>query len=161
MSDLLGRLRELLLYDPRSGEFFYRVRTTNSVCVGDIAGTIHRTGYRMICIDRRKYLAHRLVWLYVNGEWPRHQVDHIDGDKLNNRITNLRDVSVTVNQQNQRKAGRRNKTGFLGVTLNGGRFKATIVIDGKQKYLGSYAKPEIAHAAYLDAKRMHHAGNTL
>lgn len=150
------RLRELLNYNPETGEFTRRVSTTNSVRVGDIAGSVHHTGYLRIRVDGHQYLAHRLAWLYTHGEWPKNEIDHIDGNKTNNRIANIRDVTPSVNQQNQRKA--RSGTGFLGVTLSQGRFRALIGVAGKQHYLGNYDTPELAHAAYLNAKRRFHEG---
>ena len=113
-------------------------------------------------IDEREYSAHRLAWLYVHGAWPTGQIDHINGDRGDNRISNLRDVTPALNTQNQRRAARSNKSsGLLGVTANRGRWLAQISIGGKSRNLGRYATPEEAHAVYVAAKRVLHAGCTL
>jgi hypothetical protein len=103
-----------------------------------------------------------LVWLWVNGSWPIGEIDHIDGDKLNNRIANLRDVDRATNTQNSKKARRNNKSsGLLGSYKSGNRWQAQIRINGVCMTLGSFGTPEEAHAAYLGAKRLFHPGCTI
>lgn len=108
-------------------------------------------------------MAHRLAWLYVHGRWPDGLIDHKNGDRADNRFDNLRDVAHRVNMQNLRKAFVSSKTGLLGASpLKDGRFGAFIKRDGKSKNLGTFDTPELAHAAYVAAKRViHHEGNTL
>lgn len=127
------------------------------------AGTGKGNGYIMLLIDGSKYLAHRLAWLHATGTWPTGQVDHLNGDKRDNRIANLRDVPHQVNSQNVRAARRTSKTGVLGVSWDSEkkRFVAGITVDGKRLPLGRFNTTEAAHAAYIAAKRRHHAGNTL
>lgn len=153
------RLRELLSYDPDTGDF---TRITHKrgrrPADGAAAGCRTDRGYIHIHASGRIYKAHRLAWLYVHGVWPDGDIDHIDGNKTNNRANNLRSVSTSVNMQNQRCAQKRNASGFLGVTVHGGRFEASIKLNGKNIYLGSYATPELAHAAYLAKKREIHPG---
>ena len=155
------RLREILHYDSTTGVFTWAVRTSNCINVGEIAGALQNKSYWHIRADGGSYQAHRLAWLYIYDEWPKGEIDHIDGNRLNNRIANLRDVSNIVNQQNQRRAQRHNKTGFLGVSPHLGKFHASIRIDGKKTHLGSFDSPELAHAAYVNAKRVHHEGCTI
>lgn len=157
---MLIKLRELFDYDGKTGVLVWRVGTGGRH-VGDMAGTKDRAGYVRVQARGRLWLAHRLVWAYVHGEWPRGQIDHINGDRADNRIANLRDVSPSVNRQNMRAATRMNKTGFLGVHIQDGRYKAAITIDGKRTGLGSFGTGEEAHAAYLAKKRLHHQGCTL
>ena len=107
------------------------------------------------------YYIHRIAWLYVYGCWPNNHIDHINGNPDDNSIENLRDVSRKVNLQNMRKATKSSKTGILGVSESAGRFRASIRIDGKAKYLGSFDDAKTAHAAYIDAKRKYHEGCTL
>jgi hypothetical protein len=107
------------------------------------------------------YLEHRVIWLWVTGEWPLHGIDHIDGVKDNNRWANLRDVSPSVNSQNTKRAKAGSSTGLLGVTRMGSRFQAKIMTRGKMAYLGTFATGQLAHEAYLAAKRELHEGNTL
>lgn len=152
------RLREVLAYDQETGLFTRRVRTANCVKVGDVAGSLHRKGYIRINVDGRRYFAHRLAWLYVNGEWPPAEIDHINGVKDDNRIVNLRLATRIENMQNERVSRSNNKAGYLGVFLHScGKFSAKICIDGKNKHLGMFPTPESAHEAYLEAKRqLHH-----
>lgn len=142
-----AQLHELFDYDADTGHLIRKV-ARQSVKVGDIAGTITNRGYRHISINGRNYQAHRLVWFYHHGEWPNRQIDHIDRDKLNNRIENLRDVSCSINQLNKTKS---NSTGYAGVARHRGRFKAHIGISGKLAHLGIFDTPEAAHEAFKAA----------
>lgn len=156
------RLRELLHYNSETGQFTRSIaRRGRNGGAGSVAGCKTARGYIRISISGKIYMAHRLAWLYVLGVWPAGDIDHIDGDKTNNRFANLRDVSTSVNMQNQRKAQPRNASGFLGVTIHGGRFEASIKLNGKNIYLGSYATPQMAHDAYIAAKRVIHEGCTI
>lgn len=158
----LERLRQVLDYDAATGAFTWKERTSKCTRIGASAGSNTASGYLRIFIFGREYLAHRLAWMYVHGEMPRSLIDHINGVRTDNRIANLRDASRAVNQQNQRRAMVTNHLGVLGVrqrTTNS--FSATLVIDGKPKHLGSFKTAELAHAAYVEAKRRHHAGCTL
>jgi hypothetical protein len=154
------RLRELLHYDPETGEFLWR--TTGKGRRQDCrAGTIESPrGYVFINIDGRIWRSHRLAWLYVHGEWPKQQIDHINGNKTDNRIANLRDVSSGENTQNRSAPLSNNKSGFLGVTWKKtlGRWVANICHCGTPQYLGAFDTPEEASAAYLAAKRRLHRG---
>ena len=164
MKDITAeRLREVLDYDPATGVFTWKARTSpfSRVNVGDVAGGLKTKGYIRIKLDGRELLAHRLAWLYVNGEWPADQIDHISGIRTDNRIVNLRLATNAENQHNQRKPQADNTTGFLGVSPEYGKFKARIVVDGKNKHLGMFHTPEEAHAAYVDAKRKLHKFGTL
>lgn len=136
---------------------------TGRVKVGDVAGGPDRNGHIRIYIDGRIYAAHRLAWLYMHGVWPAGDVDHKDGCPANNKFSNLRDVSKAINQQNQRRPHSHGTTGFLGVTFHKakGKFQAQIGTKGKHLYLGLFHTAELAHAAYLNAKRRIHEGNML
>ena len=155
------RLRQLLSYDSETGVFTWKINIGKRIRAGSVAGTTHHSGYNCIIIERSHYTAHRLAWLYFYGEWPSGVIDHINGDKFDNRISNLRDVSRSVNQQNRRKAAKNSKTGMLGVSQAGSVFVANIMVDGKTVRLGRYETAELAHAAYVNAKRQHHAGCTI
>ena len=159
------RLRELFTYEPETGLLRWRVKRSWNVEVGSVAGSINSDGYRVLRFDGRIYQAHRVVWLLERGEWPSGQIDHINGDRLDNRVENLRDVSGSINTQNQRRPQKNNKGGYLGVyyqKLTPSRpWAACISIDGRRVTLGRYDTPEQAHAAYVEAKRKNHAGCTL
>lgn len=155
------RLRELLHYDPETGVFTRRVSTSSNAKAGAVAGSNDGKGYLRIWIDSCPYLAHRLAWVYVHGVQPTNHIDHIDGNPANNRIENLRDVSIGVNQQNRHTAQKNNKLGILGVKRHGKKFLAQITVDGKRRSIGTFPSYEQAHSAYLIAKRQFHEGCTI
>lgn len=101
-------------------------------------------GYIEIGFEGTSYLAHRLAWLYIYGRWPTNTIDHLDGDKKNNAIKNLRDVPHRVNMYNRANA--------LGVIFAKGRWNAEIQRGGKHIYLGRYDTFTEARAAYLAAR---------
>ena len=155
------RLRLVLDYDATTGAFRWRERRQGVRADGTAGCVCKRRNTVVIFVDGKLYLAHRLAWLHVHGEWPRQQVDHIDGDSLNNRIANLRDVSVSVNQQNRKRAARHSSSGVMGVRARNGRWAAEIRVNGRVHRLGRFDTPEAAHAAYIAAKRRLHPGCTL
>jgi hypothetical protein len=123
-----------------------------------------KLGYVSIGVDAKRYLAHRLAWLFVYGKWPDKHIDHIDGNTSNNRLNNLRDVSVVVNAQNRTRCNkqRRSGSGLLGAHRHfDGSWRARIRVNGKTVHIGLYKTPQEAHEAYLAYKRIHHAGCTL
>jgi HNH endonuclease len=155
------RLRALLQYDGDTGVFTWRVRTSNRVKIGAVAGTLGTGGYVRIEVGGVPYLAHRLAWLYVHGRWPYDKLDHIDGNPSNNRLCNLRECTQAQNQQN-RRTNRAKKSGLpLGVKASKtrGRYEAQIRQGGKRYWLGIFDTPELAHAAYLVAKAELHQFN--
>ena len=154
------RLREVLSYDPETGVFTW-FAARGSGKVGSVAGCLAKDGYRVIRIDRQRYLASRLVWLYTTGSWPKFEIDHKNGIRDDDRWVNLRDVTRSENQQNLRRALSNSTTGFLGVSRHQGNFQAQIRLDGKSRYLGTFSTPEEAHAAYLNAKRGLHQTCTI
>jgi len=145
-------LKETLDYDPESGIFRWKVAKGLRVKVGDIAGTLHPNGYRYIKINGKRYLEHRLAWLYVHGEWPEDMIDHINGIKDDNRIENLRESTRSENGMNRSKQIN-NTSGYKGVTWNKAaqKWHTQIMINNKQKYLGYFDSPEEAYAAYCKA----------
>lgn len=158
------RLRELLDYDAETGTFRWRHKGKGRM-VGSVAGCRTRAGYVQIRTLYVLRMAHRLAWLYVYGRWPRSTLDHIDGDRLNNRIANLREVSVSGNAQNQKGAQRDSLSGYLGVVTRTratkNRWQAKITVDGRSAWLGVFDSPECAHLAYLEAKRRLHPCGTI
>lgn len=145
------QLQAVLAYDPETGVF-----TRN----GKTAGGIHRprnVTYRKISVHGHQYLAHRLAWLYVYGVWPSGEVDHINGDGTDNRISNLRDATRAQNATNA-PAQKSNKLGLRGVHFHpgAGRYRAQICKNLKIRHLGYFDSPEEAHEAYLAAAREVH-----
>lgn len=161
-----NEVRSLLSYDAASGIFTWKVSPSNRVRVGGIAGAFNRhTGYTSISIRGKLHRAHRLAWLYETGEWPADQVDHINGDRSDNRIANLRVISASLNLQNQREARGNNKSsGLLGVSIgkNGRNWRTSIRTSlGKQQHIGYFDTKEAAHDAYVEAKRRLHSACTI
>ena len=122
---------------------------------GDIAGFVHKGHhYVVISVGSRKYLGHRLAWLYVHGAWPSSRLDHKNCVRHDNRIDNLR---LATHEQNLRNVPKRitNTSGFKGVSYAthcpNRPWRATTRLDGKHVELGFYATPEEAHAAYKAA----------
>ncbi len=142
------RICELLSYDPETGVFLWKIKSGKGR-IGAQAGAV-QAGYRKISIDRHQIKAHRLAWFLVNGQWPKGQIDHINGNKDDNRIANIRDVPMSINMQNRYE---QRKTSGLprGVRKSGTKFCANIQI-------GLYATPEEAGRAYIEAKRLLHEG---
>lgn len=155
-------LKGVLRYEPETGEFS-RVRAKQPQRK---VGGVGLSGYLQIDVAGRIYYAHRLAFLWMVGYWPKNQIDHINGNKLDNRWVNLRDVTVRVNQENRRAAKSNNEIGLLGVSRRsvcpGNKpFVARLMAYGKLEHCSYHTTPEEAHAAYLDAKRKYHEGNTL
>jgi hypothetical protein len=155
------QLRDLLAYNPDTGEFRWRIRPSKAVKANDLAGSPDNKGYCTIGIQGRIYKAHRLAWLYEHGKWPDGLIDHINGNKSDNRLCNLREVNNSGNAQNIRRPNRRNKSGFLGVIWFQNKWRANITVNKKTIWLGDYSTPEEAHSAYISAKRAHHNVCTL
>lgn len=141
-------LRAVLKYDETTGWFYWRIYRCGRALIGARAGCKNRTGYWRIWHDGHSYLAHRLAWLYVHGEWPRSHIDHINRRKRDNRIENLREVSQSINCRNRRR-----KT--TGVTkMPSGKWQAQLCVPIEQvKRIGTYPTRKAARAAYIAARR--------
>jgi hypothetical protein len=153
----LPRLRQVLDYNPIDGVFTWKERLSNRVSVGDVAGTLGQNGYTYIRFDGYMVLAHRLAWMYVHGEWPDKAIDHINGDRNDNRLSNLRLANSSENAING-KVRSTNKSGYRGVSWDKGKSKwvARLVKDGKQHVLGRFHTKEDAYQVYCEAaKRLH------
>ena len=129
---------EYLEVNFEKGKIFWKKNRSGAI-VGKEAGRIGSNGYREIGIKGKGYLTHRLLWFLYYGYFPENQVDHIDGDRLNNSIKNLREVSNSCNLQNQKERSD-NTSGFTGVSLNkkAKKYLTQIVIRNKYIYLGYY-----------------------
>jgi hypothetical protein len=153
--------RERMRYEPDTGRLVWKT-ARKAQFVGKESRSIDVSGY--VQVNFRPGLVvkgHRLAWLLHYGEWPKSDLDHINGDRADNRIENLRCVTNAVNCQNKRRPLSSNKSGFLGVTAHGSSWRAAVMVNRRQHHLGSYASPEEAHAAYVEAKRRLHEGCTL
>jgi DUF4097 and DUF4098 domain-containing protein YvlB len=146
-------LKSLLDYNPETGKFIWRVNNKNYVKSGSEAGWIDSYGYRVIGIDKKGYKGHRLAWLWYYGRWPENEIDHINHNRGDNRIKNLREVSHQENVKN-RSRPRNNTSGHVGVHWYKGQKKwcANIESNGKKIYLGSFKEKEDAVKARKEAE---------
>lgn len=159
MTVTLAHLQHRLHYAPTTGVFTWRnPNKYRSEYAGRVAGSLHTMGYIHIYVDGKAYKAHRLAWFYVYGEWPVLDIDHMNGDRADNRIENLREISRSGNAENRHRAREGHATGLLGVVwrARNRKYEARISVGGKYLYLGLFRTAEEAHAAYLTAKRVHH-----
>ena len=156
------QLRSILHYDPATGIFTWKVRTANSVKVGAVAGYSSVGGYLQIKVCSRLHLAHRLAWLHVYGSWPKDQIDHINRNRSDNRIANLREVSSKQNHQNRSKPSN-NTSGHPGVCWHkrDSKWQATIMHDYKHIHLGYFTDIEAAIAARKAAEKLYWADTNL
>lgn len=164
-SDMVDALRsrccELLEYLPEDGSLRWRVGRRGSAKAGDVAGTVETNGYIRLRIDGRRYQAHRLVWLIAFGRMPDGEIDHINGNRSDNRLANLRDVTGRQNTQNRQRAYKsKARTDVVGPSFqtSRGMWLVNIRVDGRSKFIGRYLTIDEAESAYLDAKRQYHPG---
>lgn len=145
-------------YDPETGEIFRKLPDGREKKASFYSKRQRRN---RVTFKSKKMFSYRVAWLLHHGQWPDGEIDHINGDSADDRILNLRDVPRSVNQENIRKPTARNLLGILGVSKSGKKYAAMLTVDGVSTCLGLYETPENAHAAYLNAKRIHHAGCTI
>lgn len=137
------RVKELFDYNPDIGVLFRKVTASNNAKAGDEAGwsTSPRDGniYRAVSIDRKTYYVHRVIWLYMTGEFPDCVIDHINGNGRDNRFKNLRSVTEVENMQNNRKRVD-NKSGHTGVSWykRDEKWEVRIKVGNKYKFIGRF-----------------------
>lgn len=157
-----AEVRRVLSYDPATGEFRWNVRSDrdaswNARFSDEIAGAVLTNGYRYINFNKKLHLAHRIAWLWMTGAQPEVQIDHINGDRADNRWSNLRAATQKQNSANQ---GLRtnNRSGVKGVSWESRskKWRADITIGGKQIVLGRFRTIEDAAAARRAAETDHH-----
>jgi hypothetical protein len=143
-------VRHLFDYNEKTGDLIWKVERYRKH-PGDIAGCKHVTKikkYRRVSvsINYRRYLAHRIIWLWVTGKWPEVEIDHIDGDGWNNKFDNLREAT---HPQNGKNLGlkKSNTSGATGVRKSKYGYSARIMVNYKEVYLGIYKSFEAAVAA--------------
>ena len=144
-----AELQSQLHYNHETGIFTRLIVHSNRLKVGDIAGSKQRTGYLLIGINKKRYLSHRLAWLYVHGEFPLKDTDHINGVRDDNRIVNLREATRSENNFNV-GVRKNNTSGFKGVCFNKemNKWRANAGLNGKKLHLGLFSTPELASQAY-------------
>ena len=152
--------QELLLklfdYDPITGIVTNKIDRSSRARKGERSGTINDNGYRVIYICGKNYREHRLIWCMVYGNFPTNEIDHIDRNRSNNAIENLREATSTENSLNADYIV--GLSGLRGVspTSSGLKWRARIRVEGQQISLGHFDTVEEAHKAYLEAVKKYH-----
>lgn len=147
-------INDSLLYNPETGDFIRIKSKTRPDLIGKVAGHVTKEGYVAIFLGGHSYKAHRLAWFVTYGEWPTDDLDHIDRNKSNNKIANLRKASRSMNSAN---VGLRshNTSGYRGVSFNSQwkRWVAQIMVGGEKRFLGYFGSAEKANEAYVLAAK--------
>lgn len=148
-----NKIKELFEY--RDGKLYWVVSLYRQPCIGKIAGTKNGNGYMQVRVNGKIVLQHRVIFLYHHGYLPKF-IDHIDHDRTNNRIENLRPATPRENQSN-RRVGKNNTSGFTGVSWDriNKKFEATSRLNGKKINLGRYATAKEASEVYIAWNRSH------
>lgn len=172
----IDRIRQWFRYDQRTGNVYFRKQTFSAFAAalkedgkepknprqaynvqqaraGRQAGSLSKRGYIQLSINGRTFGAHRAVWCLVHGEWPE-VIDHIDGNRANNRLRNLRSVTHSDNLKNK-GLSRANKSGATGVTFRHGKWSARFRSNGKDVHCGTFVKMQDAIDALREARSRH------
>lgn len=158
--DLISAVRNKLHYSQETGIFKWKVQAGNRVKIGDATGCLEKNGYLRIRLNSKNYLAHRLAWIYVHGFIPSSEIDHINGIRSDNRISNLRIATHHENAQNQKPRRSLDKTGTIWCESHG-KWMAQIGHKGKRIKLGYFDLQQHASNAYIDAKAKLHTFNPI
>lgn len=147
-------------YDPQTGELRWNVKRCGAKC-GEICGS-EMKGYLRVVYNYRSYMVHRIIWMMMYGEWPE-QVDHINGNKKDNRLVNLRNVSTAYNCQNQGMRKDKKWKAIPGVYYQPDCdvWRVRLKINGTTKNFGSFKDKDEAEAHCINMRRIHYPGNTL
>ena len=145
--------QRLLAYDPETGSLTWRMPGLGRGAVGRQAGSFSPGGYRDVHIHGRNYKVHRLIWLYVHGRWPTHEIDHKNGDRADNRLTNLREATRRQNTHNIRLRND-SRSGVKGVGWHAQAKKWQAKIRGT--HIGLFTDINEAAEAYRVAAERHY-----
>lgn len=149
-------LLNIFNYNKEEGKLYWKNPTGNRVQAGKEAGNIfkgHGTEYRQVCIQKKTIFTHRIIWFIETGSWPKYDIDHIDGNGLNNRFNNLRDVPPQENNKNGSKRCD-NVSGITGISWNKAMqaWVVQIQVSGDNKYIGKIKCSCINHAIEMRKK---------
>jgi hypothetical protein len=153
-------VRAALDYDPNTGRLTWRYRHDcppewNARFSGAEAGSPHSKGYIRIMLDGERYFAHRLAWCHAYGEDPHNDLDHINRNKTDNRIANLRKATDYENMSNRSAPNKDGRTSYLGVDqMPDGLFRAQIRFYDNRFYIGRFDTAKDAYRAYVGVKRL-------
>lgn len=147
-------LRQLVHYDPDTGIFTWLQSKFQPYRIGKRAGSKMSNGYRRIFIGEKAVTEHRLAWLYMTGKWPQNHIDHINGDRTDNRFCNLRDVSRSTNLHNIARANKNASSKYRGVSPANGTWTMQILVNGKRIRVPGFSTEEDAARCYLAVKSL-------
>lgn len=150
-------VRELFDYNEATGELIWKVSTAIRIKIGDVAGSLNKiSGYYQVMINNKNYRLHRIIWLWQYGYTPT-TLDHIDRDRTNNKIENLREVTVSENNQNKSLSSN-NTSGYKGVNWDKreGKWRAKIQLNNKMKHLGYFDNLQDAINARKEGEKLYH-----
>jgi hypothetical protein len=148
-------LAKYINYDPATGAMTWAVKWWRRNKGDEVRGAAFPGGYHAVCFKGKRIFAHRVAWALYYGAWPKGPIDHINRDRKDNRIENLRVVTLSQNRINTKTM---NRHGLLGVALlPHGRWQAQSGIGGSYKYLGTFDTKELAHQAYVEYVSRNHA----
>lgn len=148
--NVLQLAKECLSYDVETGFFRWKTRNSRRISVGDVAGSKMSNGYINIRVGRNQVLAHRFAWAFVYGSMPSNFIDHINGDRSDNRICNLREAIKSQNGMNAIKPSHGLSSQYKGVhwAKDKNKWATQICLNGKRKLIGRYSNEDVAGAAY-------------
>lgn len=151
----IGDLKRQLRYDPNEGHLYW-IEPRKGRQRHRPAGTVTSSGYIGVMVGPKRYYAHRLCWAIAHGSWPIDQIDHVNGNKADNRLANLREASNAQNGKNL-KLSSANTSGVTGVVFckETGRWRSIIKVDGKTIHLGRWPTIEQATKARREAEAVH------
>lgn len=155
-------VQSLLTYNPNTGELRNAVDRNTRAPKNALAGSLTTDGYISVQLCGKKYQAHRLIWLYVTGEWPQQEIDHINRNRSDNRWVNLRVVTRLENSRNT-NGHTKSKSGVKGVAYVSSlkKWQVQMRVCGKTHYIGVYDTICEAANARADAERRLYADHTV
>lgn len=148
-------LKQRLSYDAATGTVRWTITYSSHAIKGKEAGCVNAAGYKVIRINKKLHLAHRIAWAIEHGAWPENEIDHINGDRLDNRLVNLRQATHAENSCNT-KMQSNNTSGFKGVHRHKNGWRAVIKSGGRTRCLGVHVSKEAAAKAYAKAASLYH-----
>lgn len=162
-AELVQRIVSVMQYDTETGEFTRPDRRPGHIGSMRKAGWLNDVGYRMFAFEGRDFLAHRVVWAIYHGDPGPLYIDHINGIRSDNRLSNLRATTQIVNMQNLKRPHSDSTSGVLGVSWSKSKSKWVVRmrVGTVYRFFGYYADVEDARRAYLEAKRRLHPGCTI
>lgn len=137
-------------YEPESGMLRWKFRPSPAAAPGSVAGSQSLDGYISLSYRYKRYVAHRVIWLIVHGEWPALEIDHIDGNRANNALTNLRLATKSQNNYNRKLCP--NSSGVKNVVRVGDRWQVRIKVDGKNHHFGTFRTVDAAAVVARSAR---------